>query len=111
MLRTFFSRIPATYKTLANQAELSVHDAVILASIIQKEVQVMIEDVVRLNDRIAKLRSHFDQANKDIEMIETSGTKISRRGEKITALEVEDSKTDKEKISDTTNDLLSSQPD
>ena len=50
-------------------------------------------------------------ANKDIEMIETSGTKISRRGEKITALEVEDSKTDKEKISDTTNDLLSSQTD
>ena len=81
------------------------------ASIIQKEVHVMIEDVVRLNDRIAKLRSHFDQANKDIEMIETSGTKISRRGEKITALEVEDSKTDKEKINDTTNDLLSSQPD
>ncbi|EJW20889.1 hypothetical protein IMCC14465_06850 [alpha proteobacterium IMCC14465] len=81
------------------------------ASIIQKEVHVMIEDVVRLNDRISKLRTHFDQANKDIEMIETSGTKISRRGEKITALEVEDSNKTSNKLSDKPDDLLSSQAD
>ena len=81
------------------------------ASIIQKEVHVMIEDVGRLNDRITKLRSHFDQANKDIEMIETSGTKISRRGEKITALEVEEPKTDKEKISNNTGDKISDPAD
>ena len=81
------------------------------ASIIQKEVHVMIEDVGRLNDRITKLRSHFDQANNDIEMIETSGTKISRRGEKITALEVEEPKTDKEKISNNTGDKISDPAD
>lgn len=68
------------------------------AGIIQKEVHILIEDVGRLNDRIGKLRSHFDRANKDIEMIETSGSKITRRGEKITALEVE---------ADGKNDLLS----
>lgn len=40
MLKTFFARLPATYATLAEQVNLSVHDAVILASIIQRESYV-----------------------------------------------------------------------
>lgn len=59
------------------------------AGLIQKEVHTLLDDVVRLNDRIDKLRSHFNQADKDIEQIEISGRKISSRGEKITSLEVE----------------------
>jgi len=61
------------------------------AGLIQKEVHTLLDDVTRLNERIDKLRSHFSQADKDIEQIEISGRKISSRGEKITSLEVEES--------------------
>ncbi len=58
------------------------------AGLIQKEVHILLADVSRLNERVEKLRSHFDQANKDIEQIETSNRKICSRGEKITSLEL-----------------------
>jgi DNA recombination protein RmuC len=60
------------------------------AGLIQKEVHLLLDDVGRLNDRVDKLRTHFEQANKDIESIETSTRKITSRGDKITSLEVED---------------------
>lgn len=59
------------------------------AGLIQKEVESLLLDVTRLDERIGKLRGHFDQANNDIEQIETSSRKIGSRGEKITSLEVE----------------------
>jgi DNA recombination protein RmuC len=59
------------------------------AGLIQKEVENLLVDVARIDERIAKLRGHFDLAGKDIEQIETSSRKISSRGEKITSLEVE----------------------
>ena len=34
--------------------------------------------------------AHFGQAEKDIELIETSGRKITSRGERITGVELED---------------------
>ncbi|RMF17161.1 MAG: endolytic transglycosylase MltG [Candidatus Dadabacteria bacterium] len=40
LVRTFFSRLPATYATMAERVGLSLHDAVILASIIQKETYI-----------------------------------------------------------------------
>ena len=60
------------------------------AGLIQNEVRVLMEDVARLNDRIGKLRTHFGQAEKDIELIETSGRKIGARGERITGVELEE---------------------
>src|SRR3546814_2207326 len=51
------------------------------ASIIQAEVGKMMEDVLRLDQRVGKLESHFDQARRDIEQIRTSSTKILSRGE------------------------------
>src|SRR3546814_16665616 len=59
------------------------------ASIIQAEVGKMMEDVLRLDQRVGKLESHFDQARRDIEQIRTSSTKILSRGEKIGELELE----------------------
>ena len=59
------------------------------AGLIQKEVESLLLDVTRLDERIGKLRGHFDLAGKDIELIETSSRKIGSRGEKITSLEVE----------------------
>jgi DNA recombination protein RmuC len=59
------------------------------ASIIQTEVGKMMEDVLRLDNRVGKLETHFDQARRDIEQIRTSSTKILSRGERIGELELE----------------------
>ena len=58
------------------------------ASLIQKEVETLLLDINRLMNRVGKLRSHFDQASKDIDLIEKSGNKISNRSEKISDLEL-----------------------
>ncbi len=60
------------------------------AGLIQKEVHILVEDIGRLNERVGKLRGHFEQADKDIEQIETSTRKIGSRGDKITGLELSD---------------------
>ncbi|MGI6853985.1 DNA recombination protein RmuC [Mesorhizobium sp. 1B3] len=54
---------------------------------IQTEVVKMMEDVARLDERVRKLQAHFGQASKDIEDILVSSTKVTRRGQKIEALE------------------------
>lgn len=54
---------------------------------IQIEVIRLMEDVGRLDERVRKLQTHFGQASKDIEDILVSSTKVSRRGQKIEALE------------------------
>jgi DNA recombination protein RmuC len=56
--------------------------------VIQKEVRTMLVDVGRLDDRVGKLETHFNQAEKDIRDIRTSTNKITRRGERIEEIEV-----------------------
>lgn len=60
------------------------------AHLIQKEVETMMADVGRLDDRVGKLASHFDQARRDIDQIQTSARKIASRGEKISELDLEE---------------------
>jgi DNA recombination protein RmuC len=60
------------------------------ARVIQVEVQKLLEDVSRLGDRVNKLDSHFRQAQDDVAQIKTSTDKITKRGQKIEALEFED---------------------
>lgn len=60
------------------------------ARAIQKEVGQLLKDVARMDERIGKLRHHFDQANQDIQEIETSLKKITARGGKIDELEFDD---------------------
>lgn len=57
------------------------------AHIIQKEVIALMADVVRLDERVGKLQTHFNQANRDIDQILTSTKKISSRGGRIEALD------------------------
>jgi DNA recombination protein RmuC len=57
------------------------------AHLIQGEVIRLMEDVGRLDERVRKLQTHFIQANKDIDDILTSASKVTRRGQKIEALE------------------------
>ena len=61
------------------------------AHVIQKEVQMLMQDVSRLSDRVGKLDQHFRQASKDVEDITISTGKILRRGEKIEKVEFDNS--------------------
>ena len=54
---------------------------------IQAEVRNLVDDVMRLRDRVAKLDTHFRQAQEDVVTIATSTDKITRRGERIGALD------------------------
>jgi DNA recombination protein RmuC len=58
------------------------------ASLIQKEVETLLVDINRLMNRVGELKSHFDQASKDIDLIEKSSNKIGNRSEKISDLEL-----------------------
>ena len=60
------------------------------ASVIQTEVQTMLEDVARLDQRVGKLETHFDQASRDIRDIRISTDKVTKRGERIKDLELEE---------------------
>jgi DNA recombination protein RmuC len=57
------------------------------AHLIQGEVVRLMEDIGRLDDRVRKLQTHFGQASKDIDDILVSSNKVTKRGQKIEALE------------------------
>ncbi|KQZ82963.1 DNA recombinase [Mesorhizobium sp. Root157] len=57
------------------------------AHLIQGEVIRLMEDVARVDERVRKLQSHFGQASKDIDDILVSTSKVTKRGQKIEALE------------------------
>ena len=58
------------------------------AHLIQAEVIRLMQDVNRLDDRVRKLQGHFQQANKDVDLILTSTDKVTKRGARIEALEL-----------------------
>jgi len=60
------------------------------AGLIQVEVLTMLKDVERMMDRVRKLESHFDLADRDIKDIRISANKISSRGTKIEELELDE---------------------
>jgi DNA recombination protein RmuC len=64
------------------------------AGLIQKAVATLLTDVGRLDDRVGKLQSHFQLAEKDIREIQISTQKITRQGERIEEIDVEDDKPD-----------------
>ncbi|MEN0087060.1 MAG: DNA recombination protein RmuC, partial [Pseudomonadota bacterium] len=53
------------------------------AHLIQREVGLLMDDVRRVDERVEKLATHFRQAQKDVELIQTSTGKLARRGERI----------------------------
>ncbi len=50
---------------------------------IQVEVRRLVEDVVRLRERVGKLAVHFGQAQEDLATITISADKIAKRGDRI----------------------------
>jgi DNA recombination protein RmuC len=62
------------------------------AGVLQKEVGLLLEDVRRLQERTARLDDHFRLAQKDVGDIATSSEKIGKRGQRIEALEFEETR-------------------
>ncbi|MEE8500517.1 MAG: DNA recombination protein RmuC, partial [Kiloniellales bacterium] len=59
------------------------------AGLIQVEVQTLLKDVMRLDDRVGKLQSHFTQASDDVRQIRISTDKITTRGDRIAGVEIQ----------------------
>ncbi len=57
---------------------------------IQTEVGKLLEDVRRVQERASKLETHFRQAQEDVAGVVTSSDKVSRRAERIGALEFDE---------------------
>ena len=59
------------------------------AGVIQREVGTLMQDVNRLRERVVDLQRHFGLANADLEKVLTSAEKITARGRRIEALDLE----------------------
>ena len=60
------------------------------AHVIQGEVVKLLEDVTRMKDRFGSLRKHFEQANGDLDQLNVSTDKISKRALKIESMDLAD---------------------
>jgi len=64
------------------------------AHVIQREVGEMAKDVDRLDQRVAKLQTHFNQTTEDMRSIRISTEKITKRSEKIENLDLKENKSE-----------------
>ncbi|HYB56426.1 MAG TPA: DNA recombination protein RmuC, partial [Alphaproteobacteria bacterium] len=60
-----------------------------LASVVQKEVHILLEDIRRLGERVDNLQKHFTNVSDDIRQIAISRDKVTKRAERIEELEFE----------------------
>lgn len=65
------------------------------AHLIQAEVIRLMDDVARVDERVRKLQTHFQQSSRDIDDILVSTGKVTKRGQKIEALEFGETPPDK----------------
>jgi len=85
---------PTTFMATLHTMRAVMKDAAMReqAHIIQREVGAMAKDVSLLDDRVAKLQTHFNQSNEDIRKIRISTEKITKRADKIESLDVQEEK-------------------
>ena len=76
---------PTTLMATLNTVRAVLQDARMReqAGVVQREVQALLKDVLRLDDRVSKLHRHFDQAGEDMRQIRISTDKVIKRGEII----------------------------
>jgi DNA recombination protein RmuC len=60
------------------------------AHLIQAEVRKLLDDVGRMDERVGKLAQHFTQTSEDIRQIRISTDKVTKRGQRIDELELEE---------------------
>jgi len=83
---------PTTLMATLHTARAVLKDAAMQehAGLIQAEVGKMLEDIVRLDDRVGNLSKHFDQAERDITLIRTTTTKITQKATRIKEIEMDE---------------------
>ena len=83
---------PTTFMATLHTMRAVMKDAAMReqAHIIQREVGLMAKDVTLLDDRVAKLQTHFTQTGEDMRKIRISTEKITKRADKIEALEMDE---------------------
>jgi DNA recombination protein RmuC len=57
---------------------------------IQRTVGLLVDDVRRLAERVDRLKTHFAQTEKDLREIDISADRITRRGQRILDVELEE---------------------
>jgi len=94
--KSFAARVwivsPTTLMATLNTVRAILKDVHIReqAGAIQKEMGLLCKDVERLVLRVDKLKTHFTQAEKDIQDITISAEKVGRRTARITDFELEE---------------------
>ena len=83
--RKVFIVSPSTLWATLNTIRAVLSDIKIkrVAGQIKKELDLLLADLSRLNERAIKVQQHFSQASADIEMLQTSVGKITPRAEKL----------------------------
>ncbi|WP_346344084.1 DNA recombination protein RmuC [Magnetospirillum sulfuroxidans] len=83
---------PTTLMATLNTVRAVLKDARMReqAGVIQKEVRLLLDDVERLDNRVAQLDKHFVQASEDIRQIRISTDKVVKRADRIEAVQVGD---------------------
>jgi len=83
---------PTTFMATLHTMRAVMKDAAMReqSHIIQREVGAMAKDVSLLDERVAKLQTHFNQSNEDIRKIRISTEKITKRADKIESLDIQD---------------------
>ena len=81
---------PTTLMATLNTVRAVLRDARMReqAHLIQKEVQILLQDIERLDDRVGKLQKHFDQSLEDIRQIRVSTDKVTKRATRIEEVDV-----------------------
>jgi DNA recombination protein RmuC len=76
---------PTTLMATLNTIRAVLKDAQMReqAGLIQTEVQILADDVSRLDERAANLQRHFELAEKDLRQIVISSDKVTRRVQRI----------------------------
>ena len=82
---------PSSLWALLNAANALIKDKKMLeqAGAIKHSIGLVLEDVKRLDQRVKKLNTHFKLATEDIDLITKSTSSVTRRGEKIKEMELE----------------------
>jgi DNA recombination protein RmuC len=60
------------------------------ADVIQREVGLLLGDVGQLIERVAELERHFALSGKALDKVSASATRISGRGQRLTALDLDE---------------------
>ncbi|MBW8365778.1 MAG: DNA recombination protein RmuC [Rhizobium sp.] len=82
---------PTTLMAVLNTARAVIRDSETrrMAHVIKDELGKLAKDFSRFDERMKKLASHIEQANKDVSEVRISSDKISRRFQQIERVELE----------------------